>query len=101
MSSRTRKLNRTVMFHVKLKDRRLLLLRWDEINSLRYVATVADLISVRKLNAYGSNRSRDRRVTEHLEIESHRSVSRETEKSKAVFAPRIPDQFVAILGNSS
>ena len=38
---------------------------------------------------------------EHMEIESCRCVSRETEKSKAVVAPRIPDQFVAILGNSS
>ena len=68
MSSRTRKLNRTVVFHVKLKVRRMLLLRGDEINSLRYVATVADLISVRKLNAYGSNRSRDRSVNEQMEI---------------------------------
>ena len=76
------------MSHVKLKDRRLLLLRWDEINSLRYVATVADLISVRKLNAYGSNRSRDCRAIEHVEIESLRIVSRETVKSKAVIAPR-------------
>ena len=75
------------MFHVKLKDRRLLLLRWDEINSLRYVATVAALISVRKLNAYGSNRSRDRRVTEHMEIESH-LMFHVTEKSRRLLLCR-------------
>ena len=49
----------------------MLLRRGDEINPLRYLATVADLISVRQLNASGNNRSRDRRVTEHMEIESH------------------------------
>ena len=87
------------MFHVK--QSKTVIARGDGINSLRYLAAVADLISVRKLNASGSNRSRDRRVNEHMEIESHRNVSRETEKSKAVVAPRIPDQFVAILGNSS
>ena len=77
------------MFHVKQKSRRLLLRRGDGINSLRYLAAVADLISVWKLNASGSNRSRGRRVTEHMEIESQRNVSRETEKSKAVIVPRV------------
>ena len=50
----TQKLNRTVMFHVKQWSRRLLLRRGDGINSLRYLAAVADLIFVWHLNASGS-----------------------------------------------
>ena len=54
VSTSTWKSNRTVMFHVKQKSSRLFLLRGDRINSLRYLATVADIISVRKQNASGS-----------------------------------------------